>query len=187
MACDCLSNIEKLLKEKTNETATVHKELISGRVIVQGIYHKPKRNGDGYQSKWEELNLLAKYCPFCGKPYDIKQIYGSKAVEIKENLICTQVSVHDWKYDEEDEMYPVLYELDFRYYDTEISAYLSTVRLQKQELVFDMIEGEGDLLNAFEDILHFNVELGNKIYELCKKCWDEEFGKDSKYEFYGPI
>jgi hypothetical protein len=187
MACDCIKNFNKLLKEKFNETATVNCEMLSGRVIVNGIYHKPKFKGKlgEYQQKWEEVSLWPKYCPFCGKPYDIKEIYGPDTVELKENLYCTHVELNNWDYDEEDQMRPITYELSFRYYGVEVSAYISIIRLQKHEVDFSMVECDGDLMESFENIFRHSSELCENIFELCKKHWDEVEGKESEYEYDG--
>lgn len=187
MACDCVKNFNKLLKEKYNETATVNCEVLSGRVIVNGIYHKPKFKGKPgeYQQKWDEVMLWPKYCPFCGKPYDIKEIYGQDTVEMKEDLYCTHVGLDNWDYDEEDQKRPINYELHFRYYGVEVSAYISTKKLQMSELDFSMVECDGDLLESFENLFRDNGELREKIFELCKKHWDEVDGKESEYNFDG--
>ena len=187
MGCDCIKNFNKLLKEKFNETATVNSEVLSGRVIVNGIYHKPKYKGKPgeYQQKWEEVAIWPKYCPFCGKPYDIKEIYGPDTVELKENLYCTHVELNNWDYDEEDQMRPITYELSFRYYGVEVSAYLTTESLKDKRLDFSMVECASDLLASFEDIFISSNFLDDKIFELCKKHWDEVEGKDSEYEFDG--
>lgn len=187
MACDCISNFNKLLKEKFNETATVNSEVLSGRVIVNGIYHKPKYKGKPgeYQQKWEEVALWPKYCPFCGKPYDIKEIYGPDTVELKENLYCTHVELNNWDYDEEDQKRPITYELSFRYYGVEVSAYLTTESLKDKRLDFSMVECASDLLASFEDIFISSNFLDDKIFELCKKHWDEVDGKDSEYNYDG--
>lgn len=187
MACDCISNLNKLLKEKFNETATVNSEVLSGRVIVNGIYHKPKYKGKPgeYQQKWEEVALWPKYCPFCGKPYDIKEIYGPDTVELKENLYCTHVELNNWDYDEEDQKRPITYELSFRYYGVEVSAYLTTESLKDKRVDFSMVECASDLLASFEDIFISSNFLDDKIFELCKKHWDEVEGKDSEYNYDG--
>lgn len=187
MACDCISNFNKLLKEKFNETATVNSEVLSGRVIVNGIYHKPKYKGKPgeYQQKWEEVALWPKYCPFCGKPYDIKEIYGTDTVELKENLYCTHVELNNWDYDEEDQKRPITYELSFRYYGVEVSAYLTTESLKDKRVDFSMVECASDLLASFEDIFISSNFLDDKIFELCKKHWDEVEGKDSEYNYDG--
>lgn len=75
MACNCINNIEERLKAQYGETACVNKGYMSDgtiRAIVEGLYHKTKRNGD-HEQKWTEINLLATYCPFCGKPYEEKK------------------------------------------------------------------------------------------------------------------
>ena len=187
MACDCIRNFNKLLKEKFNETATVNSEVLSGRVIVNGIYHKPKYKGKPgeYQQKWEEVALWPKYCPFCGKPYDIKEIYGPDTVELKENLYCTHVELNNWDYDEENQKRPITYELSFRYYGVEVSAYLTTESLKDKRVDFSMVECASDLLASFEDIFISSNFLDDKIFELCKKHWDEVEGKDSEYNYDG--
>lgn len=187
MGCDCIKNFNKLLKEKFNETATVNSEVLSGRVIVNGIYHKPKYKGKPgeYQQKWEEVSLWPKYCPFCGKPYDIKEIYGPDTVELEENLYCTHVELNYWDYDEEDQKRPITYELSFRYYGVEVSAFLNTESIIDKEVDFSMVECAGDLLASFENIFSSSNFLDDKIFELCKKHWDEVEGKDSEYEFDG--
>lgn len=80
MACDCIKNWTKVLEEKFNETATIDKSYFTDgtmRVNINGIYHKRKKDGS-YAQKWEEVKLYPKYCPFCGKPYDEKEIEESK-------------------------------------------------------------------------------------------------------------
>ena len=138
-----------------------------------------------YQQKWEEVSLWPKYCPFCGKPYDIKEIYGPDTVELKENLYCTHVELNNWDYDEEDQKRPITYELSFRYYGVEVSAYISIIRLQKHEVYFSMVECDGDLLEPFENLFRDSDELYENIFELCKKHWDEVEGEESEYEYDG--
>ena len=70
MACNCIEEWNRKLKEKFNDTATVNHDMISGRVIVEGIYHKLRKDGSFNVNKWETVALWPKFCPFCGKPYD---------------------------------------------------------------------------------------------------------------------
>lgn len=74
MACNCVKIWSDLLKERLNHTATVNHDMISGRVVITGIYHKLRKDGMYNPNKWEEVNLWPKYCPFCGKPYDEKEV-----------------------------------------------------------------------------------------------------------------
>lgn len=186
MACKCIEDWNKQLKEKFNETATVNCEVLSGRVIVNGIYHKPKFKGKPgeYQQKWEEVMLWPKYCPFCGKPYDVKDIYGQDAVTFADNLICTQVELEDWYYDEEDQRVPRVYRLVFRFHDVLISSQLYAKKLQTNQVEFSMIECDGDLLKSFEDKFEYE-DFSQKIREVCQKHWEEVEGKDSIYKFNG--
>ena len=187
MACDCIKNFNKLLKEKFNETATVNSEVLSGRVIVNGIYHKPKYKGKPgeYQQKWEEVGLWPKYCPFCGKPYDIKEIYGPDTVELKENLYCTHVDLNEWDVGVGDQMRPKVYELSFRFYGAEISACLTTNSLIEKRVFFYSVKCSVDLLASFGDIFISSNFLHDKIIELCKKHWDNNEDKYSEYEYDG--
>ena len=81
MACNCITEISDMLKERINHTATVNHDIISGRVVIHGVYHKLKKGGSYNPNKWEEVNLWPKYCPFCGKPYDEKEAEEKKEVE----------------------------------------------------------------------------------------------------------
>lgn len=75
MACNCINNIEEKLKTQYGGTACVNKGYMRDgtiRAIVEGLYHKTKRNGD-HEQKWTAVSLLATYCPFCGKPYEEKK------------------------------------------------------------------------------------------------------------------
>ena len=183
MACDCVKNLNKKLKEQFNETATMNVEVLSQRVIVTGLYHKPKGKTGGYQSKWDEINLWPQYCPFCGKPYDIKDIYGKKAVELREHLICTNVELNNWDYDDDGMKYPKAYTLAFRFHGVQVTATLSTGDLFEGDIKFGTVECDGDLLASFEDVFEqndFTVEISN----LCEGCWKDE-EEESKYNFVG--
>lgn len=71
MACDCIKNVNKLLQEKLNGSAGADYAIMmdgTTRISLRGMYHKKNKNGE-YQQKWTYVNLLAEYCPFCGKPY----------------------------------------------------------------------------------------------------------------------
>jgi hypothetical protein len=70
MACNCVKEWSDLLKERLNHTAAVNHDMISGRVVIKGVYHKLKKDGTYNSNRWEEVNLWPKFCPFCGKPYD---------------------------------------------------------------------------------------------------------------------
>jgi hypothetical protein len=72
MSCDCISKVEKIIKEKTNESGCLDASIgvPSGvlKVNIYGMFHKQKKDGT-FREKWETLNILPEYCPFCGKKY----------------------------------------------------------------------------------------------------------------------
>ena len=82
MACNCISRVEKLIKEKTNESGCLDTGIgvPSGTEMVNiyGMFHKQKKDGT-FRDKWEKVNIFPEYCPFCGKKYvedkkeDVKQ------------------------------------------------------------------------------------------------------------------
>ena len=72
MSCDCISKVEKIIKENTNESGCLDASIgvPSGvlKVNIYGMFHKQKKDGT-FREKWEKLNILPEYCPFCGKKY----------------------------------------------------------------------------------------------------------------------
>lgn len=53
MACDCIKNINKLLKEKLNESAGADYAIMmdgTTRISLRGMYYKKNKNGE-YQQK----------------------------------------------------------------------------------------------------------------------------------------
>ena len=186
MACNCIKDWNKKLKERYNETASVDYDLVSGRVIVNGLYHKLKANGESweYQKKWREVMLWPKYCPFCGKPYDVKEIYGREAVIFDDNLICTQVELVDCWYDEMNNIGPIAYRLDFRFHDDLVKAFLFSNKLQTNHIEFSKIVCDGDLLKSFKNKFEYGL-FSQKLCDVCKKHWERVAGKDSPYQFNG--
>lgn len=69
MACNCNKEWTKLLRERYNESACINADVFSGRVVINGLFHKQRKDGS-YQSKWEEVGLWPNFCPFCGEPYE---------------------------------------------------------------------------------------------------------------------
>lgn len=72
MACDCISKVEKLIKEKTNESGCLDAGIgvPSGVAMVNiyGLYRKQKKDGT-FMEKWQQVKIFPEYCPFCGKKY----------------------------------------------------------------------------------------------------------------------
>lgn len=81
MACECIKNLNEKLIERYNKTAHVnnayHCSDGTTRVIVEGHYRLPKKDGRYYKTNiviWLDVD----YCPFCGKPYGENEVEQSK-------------------------------------------------------------------------------------------------------------
>lgn len=74
MACDCINNMKKLLTEKFGFKADIDSSIFSDgtqRFNIKGFYDKPMKNG---RTKQVDVNIYAKYCPLCGKPYNEQEV-----------------------------------------------------------------------------------------------------------------
>lgn len=73
MSCNCITKINELLKKQFNDSAEMDAGIMAptgtARVRIQGLYHKVKKDGS-YAQKWDTINVIAEYCPLCGKKYD---------------------------------------------------------------------------------------------------------------------
>lgn len=73
MACNCITRMNGLLKKQFNDSAEMDASIIAPKgfacVRIQGLYHKVKKDGT-YAQKWDTINVLPEYCPFCGKKYE---------------------------------------------------------------------------------------------------------------------
>lgn len=73
MVCNCITRMNELLKKQFNDSAEMDTSIISPKALVvvriQGLYHKVKKDGT-YAQKWDTINVLPEYCPFCGKKYE---------------------------------------------------------------------------------------------------------------------
>lgn len=87
MACNCISKVEQLIKEKTNESGCLDVGIgvPSGLAMVNiyGMFHKQKKDGT-FREKWEKVNIFPEYCPFCGKKYVEEKKEDTQPEEKKE-------------------------------------------------------------------------------------------------------
>jgi len=72
MKCDCIKNLEETLKERGYNDANAENVGFSfpsmeANLSIPFSYVKKRKDGTP-QKKRETLNVLATYCPFCGKP-----------------------------------------------------------------------------------------------------------------------
>ena len=75
MACNCIKIYQEMLREKFNDSANVNYAIFSdgtARMVVAGYFYPLKKDGSS-SKKPKDINLMANYCPFCGKHYDEKE------------------------------------------------------------------------------------------------------------------
>jgi len=65
-SCECVSQVNKQLKEKLNDTAHVLYDMVSGCVKISFYFNTFEGKK---MSKEKEGYVKPSYCPFCGKAY----------------------------------------------------------------------------------------------------------------------
>ena len=76
MACDCIKRMGDQIRKEYGDSAYIDAALMfdgTMRFVLTAYYRKKKINGE-YAKKESTLNLYAKYCPICGKPYNEKEV-----------------------------------------------------------------------------------------------------------------
>jgi hypothetical protein len=82
MACNCINNIEEKLKTQYGETACVNKGYMNDgtiRAIVEGLYHKTKRNGD--------FGKCYRHWHIDGKMYKTKEKFIAALADFNPNVL----------------------------------------------------------------------------------------------------
>ena len=95
-------------------------------------------------------------------------------MKFKDNLYCVHCELNYWDYDEDGQKFPISYELTFKFYGTDVTAYITTEELQNEEpyVHFADIETYGELLESFEQVFK-NNEFRDKICKVCEDCWND--------------
>ena len=95
-------------------------------------------------------------------------------MKFKDNLYCVHCELNYWDYDEDGQKFPISYELTFKFYGTDVTAYITTEELQNEEpyVHFADIETYGELLESFEQVFE-NNEFRDKICKVCEDCWND--------------
>lgn len=106
-------------------------------------------------------------------------------MKFKDNLNCVYCGLNNWGYDKNDQKFPVSYELAFKFYGTDIIAYVTAdeLRCDSKYVEFASIETNGDLLASFEQLFE-NNEFKDKVETVCKKCWDNSLNSNG-YDYKG--
>ena len=77
--CDCIEKFNKQLNETLNCDGKVsvsylidkHDDMIAFPDGMRFVFRRKKKNGE-FESRQRSVPLVPTYCPFCGKPYKIK-------------------------------------------------------------------------------------------------------------------
>ena len=106
-------------------------------------------------------------------------------MKFKDNLYCVHCELNDWNYDEYGLKFPISYELTFKFYGTDVIAYITTEELQNEEpyVEFAVIETDGELLESFEQVFE-NNEFRDKVCKVCEDCWNNWLDSDN-YNYKG--
>jgi hypothetical protein len=106
-------------------------------------------------------------------------------MKFKDNLNCVQCELNNWDYDKDGLMFPIAYELAFKFYGTDVTAYVTTRELQKESayVEFSRVETDGDLLSSFEELFEDN-EFKSKVENICKDCWEDNLNSGD-YDYKG--
>ena len=106
-------------------------------------------------------------------------------MKFKDNLNCIHCELNNWDYDEDDIKYPIAYELTFKFYGTDITAYIKAEELQSNaEGIFCSIETAGELLTSFEEVFEDHDYFRDKVNKVCKDCWEDELDSNG-YNYQG--
>lgn len=111
--------------------------------------------------------------------------HRSLAMKFIDNLYCVYCELIHWDYDENGRKFPISYELTFRFYDTDVIAYITTEELQNGGLYvhFAIIETNGELLESFEEVFE-NNEFRDKVCKVCENCWNDCLDSNN-YDYKG--
>ena len=106
-------------------------------------------------------------------------------MKFKDNLDCVYCELNNWDYDEDGQKFPISYELTFKFYGTDVTAYITTEELQNKEpyVEFAAIETDGELLESFEQVFE-NNEFKDKVCKVCEDCWNDWLDSDN-YNYKG--
>ena len=106
-------------------------------------------------------------------------------MKFKDNLNCVHCELNNWDYDKDGLMYPIAYELTFKFYGTDVTAYITAEELQNDaEGAFASIETDGELLTSFEEVFEDHDYFRDKVREVCKECWEDNLNSND-YDYQG--
>lgn len=110
--------------------------------------------------------------------------------KLNDNLVVNMVDLNNWKYDDDDYMYPITYEVNITFYGKEYTMYFTTDDLKRFDdwgLQNSGMEGDSDLFDSmdsyFENERH--DEEAKVLMSMMKDEWEQNWRDDSVYDYLG--
>lgn len=97
--------------------------------------------------------------------------------QLTENITLLYGELNNWKYDENDVQYPVMYYLVFKFYEHEYEAYFPHKRLQDGDSEPASLSGHTELFDSFNKRLE-DGDFLEEIKQACAYIWDNEKDED---------
>lgn len=106
-------------------------------------------------------------------------------MKFKDNLTCVHCELNNWDYDNNGSRFPIAYELTFKFYGTDVTAYINAEELQNDaEGTFASVETNGELLSSFEEVFEEHDYFKDKVRKVCRDCWEDELDS-TNYDYQG--
>ena len=108
-------------------------------------------------------------------------------MKFKDNLYCINCELVGWDYDENGRQFPILYKLTFKFYGTDVIAYITIEELQNggPYVKFASIETYGETFDNFEQVFE-NNEFRDKVCKVCENCWNGNLDSND-YNYKGEL
>ena len=108
-------------------------------------------------------------------------------MKFKDNLYCVNCELIHWNYDKDGQKFPISYELTFKFYGTDVIAYITIEELQNggPYVEFVSIETNEELLDSFEQVFE-NNEFRDRVCKVCENCWND-YLDSTNYNYKGEL
>ena len=108
-------------------------------------------------------------------------------MKFKDNLYCVNCELIHWNYDKDGQKFPISYELTFKFYGTDVIAYITNEELQNggPYVEFVSIETNEELLDSFEQVFE-NNEFRDRVCKVCENCWND-YLDSTNYNYKGEL
>lgn len=109
--------------------------------------------------------------------------------QLNDNVIINYVDLNDWDYDENQDIFPKMYEVSCTFCGQTFISYFSTknIRLYKDGWYLENCgcEGNGDLIDSMSDYFEDHENDAKILVEMMKDEWETNCRDDSPYNYLG--